>query len=392
VVYLSLREPLLYTESASTCQISALCVQVHGHFSRSPCHDEKEMPIRRSGVVNKLSVAMCTYNGAAYLPAQLESIASQTRQPDELVIGDDCSTDDTRAIIERFRARLPFPVHLHMNDRNIGSTQNFERTILRCHGDIIVLCDQDDVWLPSKLVKLEAVLDEKSDVGLVFSDADLVDENLQPLGCRLWDTLSRPDERSMFLKGRWLDVLFTRNVVTGATTAFRAEFRDLVFPVPKLTVSIHDEWIALAIGSFARLAFISEPLVLYRRHRGQQLGVDLDAKKQHLNNVLHPDEYGFAIHYYAQQVVRLNELCAALNEVRDRALAHRPVSLSAGILRTSAQNENLYAQELINHYRVRGRLSPKRFQRIWPIAHELFTGRYHSHSQGTLSAFKDLVR
>jgi glycosyltransferase involved in cell wall biosynthesis len=76
-----------------------------------------------------LSVAMCTYNGAIFLPAQLESIARQERLPDELVIGDDCSTDDSVAVLEAFADRAPFPVRLHVNDHNVGSTKNFGRWI-----------------------------------------------------------------------------------------------------------------------------------------------------------------------------------------------------------------------------------------------------------------------
>ena len=83
----------------------------------------------------KKSVALCTYNGAEFLDEQLDSILTQTVLPDELVIGDDVSTDRTVSVIERFARQAPFPVHLEINKKNLGSTRNFEKTIGRCNGD-----------------------------------------------------------------------------------------------------------------------------------------------------------------------------------------------------------------------------------------------------------------
>jgi glycosyltransferase involved in cell wall biosynthesis len=93
----------------------------------------------------KISIAMCTYNGAAFLPAQLQSILTQSRRPDEIIICDDRSTDDTRSILETFKNESPIPVILNINDQNLGSVRNFERAINLCTGDVIALSDQDDV-------------------------------------------------------------------------------------------------------------------------------------------------------------------------------------------------------------------------------------------------------
>ena len=93
-----------------------------------------------------LSIALATYNGAVYLKEQLESIAAQTRTPDELVISDDQSTDDTLRVIEEFAATAGFPVRLSVNEANLGIAKNFEKAISLCRGDLIFLSDQDDVW------------------------------------------------------------------------------------------------------------------------------------------------------------------------------------------------------------------------------------------------------
>ena len=132
----------------------------------------------------KLSIAMCTYNGASYLQEQLDSFLWQTRLPDEIVVCDDCSQDETVEILKEFAANSPFPVHLHVNKTNLGLTKNFEKAIGKCTGDIIFLSDQDDVWLPERLEKFEAAFQKDADVGLVFCDAYLVNEKLESLNCK----------------------------------------------------------------------------------------------------------------------------------------------------------------------------------------------------------------
>src|ERR1700721_581226 len=105
-----------------------------------------------------LSIALCTYNGERFLPEQLRSIGEQSRLPDELVGCDDASTDRTLGIIEDFARQAPFPVRIEVNAANSGSTPNFAKAIGMCKGDSIVLADQDDVWVPSKLAALETAL------------------------------------------------------------------------------------------------------------------------------------------------------------------------------------------------------------------------------------------
>lgn len=91
-----------------------------------------------------ISTAMCTYNGEKYLREQLESIARQTLLPNELVVCDDCSSDETVEIIQDFSRNAPFSVRLMINENNLGFAKNFEKAITLCSGEIIVLSDQDD--------------------------------------------------------------------------------------------------------------------------------------------------------------------------------------------------------------------------------------------------------
>ncbi len=219
-----------------------------------------------------ISVAMCTYNGGRFLSEQLASIAGQDRLPDELVICDDGSLDDSREIVKQFTRRCAFATHFVANENNLGSTKNFEKAILLCHGDIVSLADQDDIWYSHKLKRVEIAFLESSETVAAFSDADLIDDDSRLLGQCLWNAFSfGAVEQDRFEKCRALEVLLKHPVVTGATMAFRRELIDIMFPIP--STHIHDRWISFLLAARGRFVAIREPLMQYRRHKGQQEGL-----------------------------------------------------------------------------------------------------------------------
>ncbi len=137
-----------------------------------------------------LSIALCTYNGESYLLEQLQSILHQVRPPDELVVFDDASTDQTVGLLRDFAARQrTFPVRIHVNPRTVGPSMNFQQAIAACQGTIISLCDQDDVWLPDKLARVETAFQDDPSLGFVFGNAEICDAECRPLGYRLWDSI-----------------------------------------------------------------------------------------------------------------------------------------------------------------------------------------------------------
>ena len=217
----------------------------------------------------QISVALATYNGERYLQELLDSIAKQTRLPDELIAYDDASSDQTMAILEKFSRSVPFSVHIEQNPQNVGSTRNFEKAIRNCSGDVIALCDQDDYWRPEKLALIEETLEANPEKGLVFSDAGLVDDHLHSLNKTMWEhiglvaslqaRIQTPEAFSMLLKRRY---------VTGATMAFRASFRDGVLPISPHWV--HDGWISINIAAHSTFALIPRPLIQYRQHAANQ--------------------------------------------------------------------------------------------------------------------------
>jgi glycosyltransferase involved in cell wall biosynthesis len=326
----------------------------------------------------KMSVAMCTYNGARFVRAQLESIAAQTRIPNELVVSDDCSEDATREIIADFATSAPFPVHLRVNERNLGSTKNFERAIELCDGDAIALSDQDDVWFPEKLRRIEDCFVQRPEVGLVFTDAEVVDEQLQSLGYRLWESVGFDNTQRQFVRaGRVLDVLLPGWTVTGATMAFRARFRGLVLEIPSNLRLIHDGWIALMIASVADICFIEEPLIKYRQHSRQQIGAN--ERKMH---------QGAGIGLVgAKNAMQRKNSYQEIIEIGTEA--QRRLSERSDVYNSNEALSKLEAR--LSHLRARASLPQKKLSRAPFVFKELLSRRYHLYSNGVYSAIKDLL-
>jgi glycosyltransferase involved in cell wall biosynthesis len=228
-------------------------------------------PIASTARRTSISIALCTYNGARFLESQLDSFAAQVRLPDELVVRDDGSTDATQAILDSFAKRAPFPVRIVRNEGRLGSTKNFERAIGLCTGDLIATSDQDDVWLPEKLALSEAAFDVEPGRGLIFTNADVVDEELHPIGHTMWDAIQfGPWARRRVRRGLVFEVMLRQWLATGATMMFRSEYRPFILPIPENW--IHDGWIALLIGAMAPVGFVEQPTVRYRQHSAQQIG------------------------------------------------------------------------------------------------------------------------
>jgi hypothetical protein len=316
-----------------------------------------------------ISIALCTYNGEAYLAQQLDSIARQTRPPDELVICDDCSTDGTSAMLESFAAAAPFPVRLRRNPRNTGSTPNFEQAIGLCSGEIIALADQDDVWLPHKLALIEAAFARHSQAGLVFSDADVVDDRLHSLGYTLWQSRRFSARLQARMRaGDAVGVLLRQNYVTGATMAFRACWRSVVLPISPLWV--HDAWIALMLALYAPAALIGTPLIRYRQHTHNQIGGAQRTARQWAVHPRQPDALARTAQRYRAFLTRVQ----SLDDLPQRALVEARLRAK------------------IAHAEARACLPARRVARLPGVVSELVAGRYHRYSLGgTLAAIHDLL-
>ena len=218
-----------------------------------------------------VSIALCTYNGNAFLREQLDSLVRQTRPPDEVIICDDASTDATVHTLYVFAANAPFPTRIFQNSVNLGYVRSFEKAVSYCAGDIIFLCDQDDVWINKKIEVLLGAFVNPA-VGAVFSDALVVDRQLAGPSYSFWHACNFLGERRRrFETGHAFVELLKGNVVQGASLAFRSCLRRVVLPFsPNFS---HNSWIALQIAAVSTLVPIDEKLIMHRQHGANAIGV-----------------------------------------------------------------------------------------------------------------------
>ena len=214
----------------------------------------------------KISVAMATYNGERFLREQLDSLAAQSRLPDELVVCDDGSSDRTLDVIHEFSLTAPFPVRLYQNPKRLGYGNNFLKAASNCAGDWISFCDQDDIWLPNKLSKIERYFEVRGhDVTLVVHTALVVDQALVSTAVRY------PNIRKIRIcKGSDLPALWFAG---GLTMTFRADLMTRCSPDDRgpghgarPEPLAHDAWISWLACILGDVVLLPDTLVLYRRH------------------------------------------------------------------------------------------------------------------------------
>lgn len=203
----------------------------------------------------KISVCMATYNGEQFLFEQLDSILSQLRTNDELVIVDDASHDRTCAIVKGF---LDPRILLICNSANRGVLASFETALRHSTGEIIFLSDQDDVWHPEKVSRFLHVFESRPDVTLAISDARIVDADGRVMSqSRLNGKNFSPRVLSNIIKNGYL----------GCALAFRREILHYCLPFPR-SIPMHDMWIGILNQMYGESAFLREPLLSHRRHGG----------------------------------------------------------------------------------------------------------------------------
>lgn len=322
----------------------------------------------------KLSVVLSTYNGAAYLPQQLESLLAQTRLPDEIVINDDRSTDHSRDILQAFAGKARdsgVTVQLSCHPDNLGYIENFSAGLRQATGDILFLCDQDDAWRPDKLALMAARFEGDPSLLLLHSDARLVDAGGASLGCSLFDALQMTaDEKSAIHDGRAFEVVLRRSFVTGATAAFRRMLVERALPVGQGW--IHDEWLAAVAAASGRVDFIDAPLIDYRQHGGNQIGMRKRTLATKWRDLLRPRGQ-----LLGMEATRLRQLEDFLAQASFDAAADRAAQV---------RHKRMHFEQRL----AIGRLP--RHRRLLPMVREAMAGSYRRYGTGGRSILRDLLR
>jgi len=323
------------------------------------------------GTGPSISVALCTYHGESYIREQLASITAQTLPASEVVICDDGSTDGTVQAVEAFIAAYSGPTVLRIahTDRAGGVRANFERAIEACTGDLIALSDQDDVWRGDRLEVAAGVLASRPTVLAVHADARIVDASGQPTGETLLGSLYVSDgEREAIHSGDATTVLTRRNIVTGATLLFRRELLSTALPLGQHWV--HDEWLAAIAAGLGGLDLIEEPLIDYRVHGANVIGVAQPTLRNKLRQLRVPrgDRYPrFAMR--AQELVDRLETIGAAQDVL-----------------VIAQRKRAFELE-------RAAYPAGRLRRAYPVLRHAARGGYATlSSQGSVDIVRDLIQ
>ncbi len=209
-----------------------------------------------------ISIALTTYNGSKYIKEQLDSIASQTLMPSEIVIFDDASTDDTVEIIKNHQ--LKDLIKLFINENNIGLVANFKKAVYACDPkNYIAFCDQDDIWENDKLMisYLEMVkYDDSKQPILVYSDARLIDPSNKMLYLSFMNLMGFDR-----FKHNYKTVLFG-SLILGCTMMINPIMRNYFLESPINSNYNHDAWMSLVGFYFGKCILIDKQLVLYRKH------------------------------------------------------------------------------------------------------------------------------
>jgi len=213
-----------------------------------------------------VAVVLCTYNGSRHLETQLESLVAQT-WPIALYAFDDASTDDTVAILHSFSNRLNISVFV--NEQNVGFVSNFEAGIKRVLDEgynHIALCDQDDLWEPTRIAtgmkrlqSIEANSKPQMPV-LVHSDLMMIDANNQPVHHSFFEYRQYAINNSPSLP-----TVLGQNGVMGNTILMNRALASIALPFPP-QLHVHDYWLAVLIELFGHREQLAQALVSYRIH------------------------------------------------------------------------------------------------------------------------------
>ena len=310
------------------------------------------------------SVVLCTCQGERFLPEQLASLRAQTRPPLEVLAQDDASEDTTIAILEGAQG---LPLRVKRNPTRLGFSANFASALAQARGDILFLCDQDDLWEPEKLEVLLRHFEKDAELLVACSEATRIDENGSTLpGLVLESNSLGTEEREIWAMGGAFSPLVRKNPVPGMTMALRASFREQILPIPPGWE--HDYWILLMAAGLGRKILVeNRPLVRYRQHGAQVIG---GAKS------------------VGQRWARAGTQSLALRIAESERWGSLKERLetwggSPAVLALAAQKQA--------HLARRGGYSRNKLVQVAQIGAELATGAYHRLDAGFSTALKDLL-
>jgi len=219
----------------------------------------------------KVDILLSTYNGERFLGEQLDSILSQTYNNWRLVVRDDGSTDATTEIIRDYAESSNNIEFVDDRYGHVGPKNSFNILLKRSRADYTLFCDQDDIWLSDKVEKsIQAMrLSEEKGIKpiLVVSDLSIIDEEKKIISESFW----KYQGMSPF-KGKAFNAMLIQNKFPGCSMMFNRELRSTALDIPSEAI-MHDWWIALVASALGEIQVIDKPLVYYRQHKKNTIGL-----------------------------------------------------------------------------------------------------------------------
>ncbi|HEX5234814.1 MAG TPA: glycosyltransferase family 2 protein [Silvibacterium sp.] len=303
-------------------------------------------PLSPSPAPVRISVAMATYDGEQHIREQLESIVRQDLLPIELVITDDGSTDATLEIVHNFARSAPFPVVVQRNERRLGYSDNFLKAASLCRGDLIAFCDQDDIWMETKLSACSRVFSFPEILLAVHSAQTIAESGI------------RGSNYPHFKKSQVLRAHcnpFANR--PGFAMVVRKELLCIADAGQRpQRIHSHDHWLWFLAASAGRIATIADVLTLYRQHDGNVFGVPQPRSfAVHAKSILGTTEYDDAAKFELE-CARI--LTAAAERHPDRAARLRKSARELEFrsqlhrLRTGIYNERTTRRRISGFLRI----------------------------------------
>lgn len=219
-----------------------------------------------------ITILMATYNGERYLRQQMDSLLAQTVQDFVVFICDDCSTDRTLSILKEYEALYPERIKVNQRKENSGNAwKNFMDMMIGQKDEYMMLCDQDDIWLPDKIeVTLQKMKEMECCYGkemplLVHTDLKIVDENLQVISDSLIRMLNADYSKTK------LHQQIVQNTLTGCTVMYNRALAEYILKKPSYMV-MHDWWLMLIASAFGKIDYVHKATILYRQHEKNVVG------------------------------------------------------------------------------------------------------------------------
>jgi glycosyltransferase involved in cell wall biosynthesis len=225
--------------------------------------------------MDNISVVMTTYNGSRFLVAQIESIMAQTRHPDEVVIVDDCSTDNSYEILQTYQAKYPGLIRVYQNLSRLGINKNFEKAAQLSTGALIFFSDQDDVWAPKKI---QTMVDHFDGFSLLYSNAVIIDEH----GHVISDSELKFNAVPV-IAGNPLIYLLQSNSISGHNILITRKLLHTAIPFsPNI---VYDQWLGIVACLNKGIGYIDDALVMHRMHNSNAMNNPSLQKGVHNNHV-----------------------------------------------------------------------------------------------------------